>query len=120
MLVLTSKDNALDKTTRINALYDFYHRLLTDKQREYMELYYQDDLSLGEIAEQKQISRQAVNEHLKRVEHLLEQYEQQLQLVSKYDQQEGIIDQLSMMINEAQNINHGLARQLLKQLNNLD
>ena len=41
----------LEKTTRMNFLFDFYQALLTDKQRSYMELYYLDDLLLGEIAE---------------------------------------------------------------------
>lgn len=39
----------LEKTTRMNFLFDFYQALLTDKQRAYMELYYLDDLSLGKL-----------------------------------------------------------------------
>lgn len=39
----------LEKTTRMNFLFDFYQALLTDKQRSYMELYYLDDLSLGKL-----------------------------------------------------------------------
>ncbi|MGQ0416063.1 hypothetical protein ACT4UL_11765, partial [Bacillus sp. HC-TM] len=42
----------LEKTTRMNYLFDFYQSLLTQKQRSYMSLYYLDDLSLGEIAEE--------------------------------------------------------------------
>ena len=42
----------LEKTTRMNYLYDFYQSLLTPKQRNYMYLYYLDDYSLGEIAEE--------------------------------------------------------------------
>ena len=52
----------LEKTTRMNFLFDFYQALLTDKQRSYMELYYLDDHSLGEIAESYGVSRQAVYE----------------------------------------------------------
>ena len=44
--------NMLEKTTRINYLYDFYQSLLTEKQKSYMSLYYLDDYSLGEIAEE--------------------------------------------------------------------
>jgi uncharacterized protein len=40
----------LEDTTRINMLYDFYGSLLTEKQREFLELYYQHDLSLAEAA----------------------------------------------------------------------
>lgn len=51
----------LEKTTRMNFLYDFYNSLLTPKQQSYMSLYYLDDYSLGEIAEEYEISRQADN-----------------------------------------------------------
>ena len=45
----------LEKTTRMNYLFDFYQELLTPKQRSYMSLYYLDDHSLGEIAEEYEI-----------------------------------------------------------------
>lgn len=41
----------LEKTTRINYLFDFYQQLLTEKQKNYMDLYYLEDYSLGEISE---------------------------------------------------------------------
>ena len=50
----------LEKTTQMNLLVEFYGSLLTDKQLEYMELYYGDDYSLGEIAEEFDVSRQSV------------------------------------------------------------
>lgn len=68
----------LEKTTRMNDLYDFYQSLLTPKQRSYMSLYYLDDLSLGEIAEQYGVSRQAVYDNIKRTEQTLEDYEKSL------------------------------------------
>ena len=74
----------LDKTIRINLLYDFYHELLTEKQQTFLLYYYQDNYSLGEIAEQFEISRQAVNEHIKRAEFMLEEYETKLQLLRKH------------------------------------
>ena len=42
----------IEKTNRMNALFEFYSTLLTEKQMNYMELYYADDFSLGEIAEE--------------------------------------------------------------------
>ena len=49
----------IEKNERINALFEFYQPLLTKKQNEYIQLYYADDYSLGEIAEGFEVSRQA-------------------------------------------------------------
>lgn len=65
-------------------LYDFYKELLTKKQITVYELYYLDDLSLGEIAEIVNISRQGVHDALKRCEKQLYKYEEKLQLVTKF------------------------------------
>jgi uncharacterized protein len=73
-----------EQMTRAAMLYDFYGQLLTDKQREFWELYYHQDLSLGEIAEEYGVSRQAVFDLLKRTEKILIDYEAKLVLVSKY------------------------------------
>lgn len=72
------------KTNRMNALFEFYATLLTEKQMNYMELYYADDYSLGEIAEEYGISRQAVYDNIKRSGKLLEDYERKLHLYSDY------------------------------------
>ena len=66
---------AIEKTNRINALFDFYEPLLTEKQMTYIALYYRDDYSLGEIAENFEVSRQAVYDNIKRTEKILEEYE---------------------------------------------
>lgn len=65
----------IEKTTRINYLFDFYQTLLTPKQRNYMEMYYLEDYSLGEISELFHVSRQAVYDNIKRTEAMLESYE---------------------------------------------
>lgn len=73
----------IEKTQRINLLLDIYGNMLTDKQKEMMELYYCYDLSLAEISENKQISRNAVHDLLKRTVHLLEKYEEKLLFLQK-------------------------------------
>ncbi len=74
----------MDKVLKITLLYDFYGELLTEKQRNVIELYYLNDYSLNEIGEDYGISRQAVHEMIKRSEKILMQYEERLLLVDKY------------------------------------
>ena len=81
----------LEKTTRMNYLYDFYQSLLTPKQRSYMSLYYLDDFSLGEIAEEYDVSRQAVYDNIKRTEAMLEEYEEKLLLFQKFQERSKLI-----------------------------
>ena len=74
----------IEKTNRMNTLFEFYATLLTDKQMNYIELYYADDYSLAEIAEEFDVSRQAVYDNIKRTEKVLESYEEKLHLFSNY------------------------------------
>ena len=73
----------LEKSIYVNELYDLYGSLLTKKQQEIIELYYCDDLSLSEISEQYNISRNAVYDCLKKGIKQLENYEKELKLVKK-------------------------------------
>lgn len=109
----------LEKTTRMNFLFDFYQALLTDKQRSYMELYYLDDHSLGEIAESYEISRQAVYDNIKRTEAMLEEYEAKLQLLGKFKQRQQVMEQLTKALkDESTSIEDRLA--LIEQLKESD
>jgi predicted DNA-binding protein YlxM (UPF0122 family) len=90
----------LEKTTRMNYLYDFYQSLLTPKQRSYMSLYYLDDYSLGEIADEYEVSRQAVYDNIKRTEAMLEEYEQKLALFEKFQQRQKLLQQLKAGIRQ--------------------
>lgn len=89
---------SLVKTTRINFLFDFYQSLLTDKQREYMNLYYLEDLSLGEIAGEHSVSRQAVYDNVRRTEALLEDYEAKLNLFSKHQKRMELVENIEMLL----------------------
>lgn len=84
----------LDQTTEVNLLYDFYGALLTKKQQHLLELYYQEDWSLGEIAEHQSVSRQAVYEALKRAQITLADYEEKLGLVKKYRERQAIVQEI--------------------------
>lgn len=65
------------------ALFDTYKELLTDKQQEYFILYYYEDLSLKEIADFKNVSRNAVFDQIKKVINILEEYEEKLKVFNK-------------------------------------
>ena len=73
-----------EKVVEIGLLFDFYGKLLSDKQQYAIEMYYMDDLSLSEIAEELDISRQGVHDTLKRAEGRLYAYEEKLKLVEKF------------------------------------
>lgn len=85
----------IEKTNRMNALFEFYAALLTDKQMNYIELYYADDYSLAEIAEEFGVSRQAVYDNIKRTEKILEDYEKKLHMYSDYIVRSQIFDQIT-------------------------
>lgn len=74
----------LEKISWMNLLYDFYGQLLTERQKDFIELYYGQNLSLGEIAGEFMVTRQAVHDTLKRAEQMLAQYEEKMGLVTKY------------------------------------
>jgi len=84
----------------MNLLYDFYGQLLTKKQRTFFDLYYQADLSLGEIAAQHDVTRQAVYDILKRSERALEEFEAKLNLVDKYLRGQKVIRQVTKDLEE--------------------
>jgi len=70
----------LEKALEIIELYDLYQALLTDKQREYFESYYFDNFSITEISENKEVSRNAVHDQLKKTVKKLYDYEEKLEL----------------------------------------
>ncbi|HZW67383.1 MAG TPA: putative DNA-binding protein [Pseudogracilibacillus sp.] len=90
----------LEKTTRLNMLYDFYHQLLTKKQMEYMELYYREDYSLSEIANHNDVSRQAVHDTIKRTEQHLEMYEKKLRLYDKFTSRNEQLERLEKALED--------------------
>ena len=112
-------ESSLEKKQRVNLLMDCYIDLLTDKQREYLSLYYEEDLSLSEIAEDLDVSRNAVYDNLKRAVTSLEDYEKKLHLLEKHIQRMDLIqrieteqatsnDQLNDYLEMLKNIQEGV------------
>ncbi len=74
----------LEKKERLNYLFDFYGMLLTEKQQAVVEMYYKDDFSLAEVAQQLHISRQGVYDILSRAVRALEEWEKRLGLYQSF------------------------------------
>jgi uncharacterized protein len=109
----------LEKTTRINYLYDFYQSLLTPKQQSYMSLYYLDDYSLGEIAEEYDVSRQAVYDNIKRTETMLEEYEEKLLLFQKFQERCKLLAHVKVLLGH-ENISKQSLLEAVSELEKLD
>jgi len=89
------------KNMELALLFDFYGDMLTEKQRDVIELYYEDDLSLSEIAENAGITRQGVRDSIKRAEGQLLEMEERLGLVRRFrEMREGV----SAILQAAQEI----------------
>jgi len=88
----------LEKISRVVLLKDFYGPLLTEKQQNVLSMHYENDWSLSEIADNMNTSRQAVYDLVKRAESLLEEYEQKLRLVEKFQFTRSKLDELSVQL----------------------
>ncbi|HCX3111954.1 putative DNA-binding protein [Staphylococcus aureus] len=96
--------NDLVKTLRMNYLFDFYQSLLTNKQRNYLELFYLEDYSLSEIADTFNVSRQAVYDNIRRTGDLVEDYEKKLELYQKFEQRREIYDEMKRHLSNPEQI----------------
>ena len=97
----TGDDKGVAKNLEISFLLDFYGDMLTEKQRDVVELYYNEDLSLAEIAAHSGITRQGVRDSIKRAESQLLEYEDRLHLAARFRHIEEV---LSSIVREAQQI----------------
>lgn len=84
MLPDRKKVRAVAKNLKITFLLDFYGDMLTDKQRDVVEAYYNEDLSLAEIASDRDITRQGVRDAIKRAEQQLLEMEDRLGLAKRF------------------------------------
>ena len=102
-----------EKNLEISVLSEIYSELLPEKQRLALEYYYDDDLSLSEIAEHVGISRQGVRDQIKHAEAQLIELENALHLYEKAQKTEKI---LSELLSIADSINNGRLTSLIEEL----
>ena len=88
-----------NQTFRMTMLFDFYGELLTDRQKEFYDLYYNEDLSLSEIAENYGISRQGVRDVIVRAENYMTEIEDKTGLIKRF-----------MQLNAPRGKDHGRGR----------
>lgn len=92
----------MEKNVEISILFQIYKNMLTDKQIKILDEYYNKDFSLSEIAENYNITRQAVRDNIKNAENKLYDLEEKLELMQKIKKQEKII---SNVISKLDNLN---------------
>ena len=93
-------ESRMDKMIEMNIRNDLYGSMLTIRQREIINLYYEENFSLSEIAEEFSISRQAVHDTLKKAEKALAVYERKLGLVEKFKKSEKAVRSIDKIIEK--------------------
>ncbi|MCH5262663.1 MAG: YlxM family DNA-binding protein [Lachnospiraceae bacterium] len=93
----------MEKIVEQGLLYDFYGELLTKHQRQVYEGIVYDNLSLGEIAQEEGISRQAVHDIVKRCDKMLQGYEEKLQLVAKFERIKDKVSRINRLSEQYEN-----------------
>lgn len=107
-----------DKTFEMTMLLDFYGELLTEKQRECMNLHYNEDLSLAEIAELSGITRQGVRDLIVRAGASLTSAEEKIGLIARFSQQREQRSEMLKKLTELEELTTGRARELVDCLKN--
>ena len=109
----------MEKNVKISILLDIYGKMLTEKQYSLLDDYYNNDLSLSEIAENENITRQAVRDNLKKGENNLFEYEEKLGFMKKTIEQEEKVETILSEINKIEeNISDEKTTKVLENVKN--
>ena len=95
-----------NQTYRMTMLFDFYGELLTDRQKEFFDLYYNEDLSLAEIAENAGISRQGVRDVIVRAEAAMQEIEDKTGIIKRFEAQRPHLDAIEAAAAEIRTLNY--------------
>ena len=102
----------LEKSVEIGTLWAFYGGLLTGRQQDALRLHYEEDLSLGEIAEELGVSRQNVHELITRSAQKLRRYEEALGAAARAEETARVLRQAQELIWKADNASRGAHKEL--------
>lgn len=102
------------KNLEISYLLDFYGEMLTNKQKDFLDYYYNEDLSLSEIAENEGITRQGVRDSIKRAESQLFDMESKLRLGERFTELRRGLDDIIECADKIfeYNLSHSLSREI--------
>lgn len=111
---MQKEDPALSKNLDITLLLDFYGDMLTEKQRNFIGSYYNEDLSLSEIAANEGITRQGVRDAIKRAENQLVEMEKKMGLVARFDNMKSGLNDIIVYSEEIAEYNrcHSLSKEV--------
>jgi len=101
------------KNLQEGVLLDFYGELLTEKQKKALELYYNEDLSLAEIADDMQVSRQGVRAFIKQGEAHLKEFEEKLGMYNRFSE-------ISRLLKEVKALLQGGGEGVLKKIEEIE
>lgn len=99
----------LAKDLQVSVLLDFYGELLTPKQAESLDLYYNQDLSLAEIAEDTGVSRQGVRAFIKQGESHLINFEEKLGMAKRFAEISRLVEEVEEVLGEDSSVKEKIA-----------
>jgi len=112
------KGCAMEKRVELNRLLDFYGGLLTDHRREIMKMYLEEDLSLQEVADNMNITRQGVHDAIAKAQKQLEEYEAKLGLMKRYQFLQRALTECETALQEKTEDAFEKALKLIKEIRN--
>lgn len=106
---------SIDNATKMSILYDYYGKLLTEKQNKIFRLYHDDNLSLSEIGQELGVSKQGVHDALKKAEAALTEFENKLGLINTSINNEKTVSKVVELLNSDSGFNpKNIEKELLK------
>ena len=109
-----------EKNLRYCLLLDFYGEVLSENQREMMDLYYNEDFSLSEIADEIGITRQGVRDAVRRAEESLDSLEEKLGMIARFDRLRVQRTEIAVLLSDDSRPRDSVIREALQKLEMLE